>query len=93
MLAKDRLEVDETLGYTRRGREREDNRPAIRLSMVRMENGSALLDRMVQGPWARGAHAIGADSRAISGWNGPRPFKVVNNCLEGAWERLIFGGA
>jgi hypothetical protein len=38
-------------------------------------------------------HEVGADSQAISGWNGPGPFKVVNNHLEGAGENLMFGGA
>jgi hypothetical protein len=35
----------------------------------------------------------GADSQAIAGWNGPGPFKIVNNTLEGAAENLMFGGA
>src|SRR5207245_1247796 len=35
----------------------------------------------------------GADSQAIAGWDGPGPFKIVNNHLEGAGEDLIFGGA
>jgi hypothetical protein len=38
-------------------------------------------------------HEMGADSQAISGWNGPGPFKIVNNHLEGAGENLMFGGA
>jgi hypothetical protein len=38
-------------------------------------------------------HEVGADSQAISGWNGPGPFKVVNNTLEAAGENLMFGGA
>ena len=29
-------------------------------------------------------HEIGADSQAIAGWNGPGPFKIVNNHLEGS---------
>jgi hypothetical protein len=36
---------------------------------------------------------VGADSQAIAGWNGPGPFKIVNNHLEGAGENLLFGGA
>jgi hypothetical protein len=36
---------------------------------------------------------IGADSQAIAGWNGPGPFKIVNNYIEGAGENVIFGGA
>lgn len=35
---------------------------------------------------------VGADSQAISGWNGPGPFKIVNNYLEGAGENVMFGG-
>jgi hypothetical protein len=35
----------------------------------------------------------GADSQAIAGWNGPGPFTIVNNALEGAAENLLFGGA
>jgi hypothetical protein len=38
-------------------------------------------------------HEVGADSQAVSGWNGPGPFKIVNNYLEGAGENLMFGGA
>lgn len=38
-------------------------------------------------------HASGFDSQAIAGWNGPGPFKIVNNYLEGAGENLMFGGA
>ena len=38
-------------------------------------------------------HLIGADSQAICGWNGPGPFSIVNNYLEGAGENLMFGGA
>ncbi|HEY8174210.1 MAG TPA: hypothetical protein VIF32_00830 [Gemmatimonadaceae bacterium] len=38
-------------------------------------------------------HAKGFDSQAICGWNGPGPFKIVNNYLEGAGEIVMFGGA
>lgn len=38
-------------------------------------------------------HEVGVDSQAIGGWNGPGPFKIVNNYLEGAGENVIFGGA
>src|SRR5690606_29579500 len=36
---------------------------------------------------------IGADSQAIAGWNGPGPFAIINNYLEGAGENVMFGGA
>ena len=38
-------------------------------------------------------HEVGADSQAIGGWNGPGPFKIVNNYLEAAGENIMFGGA
>ncbi|HRH37873.1 MAG TPA: T9SS type A sorting domain-containing protein, partial [Flavobacteriales bacterium] len=36
---------------------------------------------------------VGADSQAIGGWNGPGPYKIVNNHLEGSGENVMFGGA
>ena len=38
-------------------------------------------------------HEVGADSQAVCGWNGPGPFKIVNNHLEGAGENFMLGGA
>jgi hypothetical protein len=35
----------------------------------------------------------GFDAQAISGWNGPGPFKITNNYLEGAAENISFGGS
>ena len=38
-------------------------------------------------------HEVDADSQAIAGWDGPGPFRIVNNYLEGAGENVMFGGA
>lgn len=38
-------------------------------------------------------HGKGFDSQAILGWNGPGPYKIVNNTLQGAGENVMFGGA
>jgi len=38
-------------------------------------------------------HTAGTDSQAVLGYNGPGPFKIVNNFLEGATENILFGGA
>jgi hypothetical protein len=35
----------------------------------------------------------GQDTQAIAGWNGPGPFLIHNNYLEGAAENVMFGGA
>ncbi|MEP6618053.1 MAG: Ig-like domain-containing protein [bacterium] len=34
----------------------------------------------------------GSDAQAIMGWNGPGPFKITNNYLEGSSENIMFGG-
>jgi len=38
-------------------------------------------------------HEVGADTQAVASWNGPGPFKIVNNYLEAAGENIMFGGA
>ena len=38
-------------------------------------------------------HGIGYDTQAICGWNGPGPYKIINNYLEGSGENIMFGGA
>jgi hypothetical protein len=37
--------------------------------------------------------AIGQDSQALGGWNGPGPFVVENNYLEAAAENFLLGGS
>ena len=37
--------------------------------------------------------AVGQDSQAICGWNGPGPFTITNNYLEAAGENVMFGGS
>ncbi|HEV2765206.1 MAG TPA: hypothetical protein VGV38_19645 [Pyrinomonadaceae bacterium] len=39
------------------------------------------------------AKGKGQDTQAVCGWNGPGPFRIVNNYLEGAGENVMFGGA
>src|SRR5437899_4402685 len=33
------------------------------------------------------------DTQAIMGWNGPGPFKIVNNYMEATGDNVMFGGA
>ena len=35
----------------------------------------------------------GQEAQAIMGWNGPGPYKIINNYLEAAGENIMFGGA
>jgi len=37
--------------------------------------------------------AIGQDSQAICGWNGPGPFLIEDNYIEAAGENVMFGGS
>jgi len=59
-------------------------RRGIRLNSAR----TAVVDS-----WLSDFHAVDSASQAISGWNGPGPFKIVNNHLEGATENVMIGGA
>jgi hypothetical protein len=38
-------------------------------------------------------HSVGFDAQAVSGINGPGPFKIINNYLEASGENIMFGGA
>lgn len=38
-------------------------------------------------------HQVGNDTQAIGGWNGPGPYTIKNNHLEGAGENVLFGGS
>lgn len=49
---------------------------------------TAVVDSRIEG-----MKAMGQDAQALAGWNGPGPFKIVNNHLEGSGENIMFGGA
>jgi hypothetical protein len=38
-------------------------------------------------------HAAGQDAQAVGGWNGPGPYLLANNYLEGSGENILLGGA
>jgi len=50
-------------------------------------------DVTVQGCYISDIKAIGQDTQAIGGWNGPGPYTIENNYLEAAGENVLFGGA
>src|SRR5689334_9559773 len=47
----------------------------------------------VTNSWISEIHGKGYDTQAICGWNGPGPFKIINNYLEGSGENIMFGGS
>ena len=47
----------------------------------------------VLGCYLAGLKYAGSDAQAIAGWNGPGPFVIENNYLEGAGENVLFGGS
>lgn len=40
-----------------------------------------------------GFAGAGDETQAIAGWNGPGPFRIINNYLEAGAEIVLFGGA
>ena len=61
---------------------------ALRRCVTFNSASTALIDS-----WVSECHDRGSDSQAVAGWNGPGPFRIVNNYLEGAGENIIFGGS
>jgi len=47
----------------------------------------------VTGSYISECKRIGQDAQAIAGFNGPGPFTITNNYLEGSGENIMFGGA
>lgn len=47
----------------------------------------------IVGSYIAGIARDGQDSQAIAGWNGPGPYLIENNHLEGAAENFMLGGA
>lgn len=47
----------------------------------------------ISGSYISDIKAIGQDTQAIAGWNGPGPYTIENNYLEGAGENFILGGS
>ncbi len=45
-------------------------------------------DSVIQGFWSDFQ-----DTQAIGAWNGPGPFRIVNNYLQASGENIMFGGA
>jgi hypothetical protein len=43
--------------------------------------------------WITECHGREWDTQAIAGWNGPGPYLIENNQLEGSGENIMFGGA
>ncbi|MCA1629390.1 MAG: hypothetical protein LC774_03280 [Acidobacteria bacterium] len=50
-------------------------------------------DTEIVNSYVSGFKVKGQEAQAVAGWNGPGPFRVVNNYLEGAGENVLFGGA
>lgn len=38
-------------------------------------------------------HGAGNDAQGVGGWNGPGPFLIENNRIEGSGQNIMFGGA
>jgi len=47
----------------------------------------------VTGSYVSDIKAVGRDTQAVGGWNGPGPFTINNNYLEAAGENFLMGGS
>jgi hypothetical protein len=61
---------------------------AVRRCISLQSAATAIVDS-----WISDCHSNNGDSQAIVGWNGPGPFLIRNNHLEGGHQGLFFGGA
>ena len=50
-------------------------------------------DTTISNSYISEIHGVGYDTQAIASWNGPGPYRIINNYLEGAGENILFGGA
>jgi hypothetical protein len=50
-------------------------------------------DVTVRDSYVADCKGVGMDTQAIGGWNGPGPYVIENNYLEGAGENVLFGGS
>jgi len=50
-------------------------------------------DVTITNSYISGIAAVGQDSQAIGGWNGPGGYLIENNFIEAAGENVLFGGA
>jgi hypothetical protein len=53
-------------------------------------NGSAIT---IRSSVISDCKAVGQEAQAIGGWNGPGPYWIENNYLEGSGENVLFGGS
>ena len=56
---------------------------------IALNSGSTIISNS----YVSGIKAVGQDTQAIAGWNGPGPYTIENNYLEGAGENFILGGS
>ena len=47
---------------------------------------------IIRDSWLAECHAVGFDAQAILGCNGPGPYLIENNDLQGSTENVMFGG-
>jgi hypothetical protein len=63
--------------------------PSLKLKRCIGLNGAAVA---IIDSYVSQCHSVGQDAQAIAGWNGPGPYKIVNNYIEGSGENVMFGG-
>ncbi|MEP6729240.1 MAG: hypothetical protein ABJE10_01315, partial [bacterium] len=60
----------------------------IRRCIDLQSGSSAVIDS-----YLAGCHSTNGDAQALAGYNGPGPYAIINNYLEGSGENILFGGS
>jgi hypothetical protein len=47
----------------------------------------------VQNSYVSDVHMVGIEAQGIAAWNGPGPFRIINNHVEASTQGALFGGA
>lgn len=63
------------------------------LNKARRGFGLNSSDTTIVNSYISGFAGFEDETQAICGWNGPGPFKIVNNYIEGGAQNIMFGGA
>lgn len=50
-------------------------------------------ETIILNSYISGFAGAGDETQGICGWNGPGPFQIVNNYIEGGGQNIMFGGA
>lgn len=63
------------------------------LNKARRGVGANSAETTIKNSHISGFAGEGDETQGICGWNGPGPFRIINNYIEGGGQNIMFGGA